>query len=42
MRRKAAVKAKIRSRMSSVQVIALGFFIMICIGTALLMLPFAS
>ncbi|MDE7260838.1 MAG: Trk family potassium uptake protein [Oscillospiraceae bacterium] len=32
----------VRPKMSSVQVIALGFFIMICAGTALLMLPISS
>jgi len=31
-----------KAKLSSVQIIALGFFIMICIGTALLMLPASS
>ena len=36
------MKRQRKSKLSSVQVIALGFFIMICIGTALLMLPISS
>ena len=36
------MKRKQKAKLSSVQIIALGFFIMIGIGTALLMLPIAS
>ncbi|MBD5152241.1 MAG: Trk family potassium uptake protein [Oscillibacter sp.] len=36
------MKRKTRAKLSSVQIIALGFFIMIALGTALLMLPVSS
>lgn len=36
------MKPRIKAKMSSVQIIALGFFIMIALGTALLMLPFST
>ena len=35
-------KQRKKAKLSSVQIIALGFFIMISLGTALLMLPLSS
>ena len=36
------MKQRKKAKLSSVQIIALGFFIMIALGTALLMLPLSS